>query len=352
MKSIVPQLQRLSYAYENSARFLGMELVLGPAAEHLPLDVGLRRAKALARFLVATTFEGRTLRREMEHAFDCSPERAAALAEGWFERQPRDFVFLRRVASGQPLPSLENVRHAGSAVAMELASQPGPLIIATGHFAREAAIAFYSARHTPGPVNTVWAAVSTETSYRPYPLRMGLQFGTLLAAVRAVRGDAGRFIHTEEKGAAFAQLAQILTRDREKINVCVDSYWHKGRSTSYDRPFAGRATTTFSTGPARLARVTQTPVVLCVPYVAETGEIVLEWSGPFAPSAPHLADDDYELTDLLLGLIEHAVGQRPTQYVMEVGGERVWDAGKRRWGSGGDGRDPWTGSSDALAGRA
>ncbi len=332
MRLLVRQLQRLSDAYENSARFLGMELVLGPAADRLPLDEGLQRARTMSRLLVSTTYEGRSMRREMERAFACSPEKAAELTGGWFERQLRDFVFLRRIAAGLPLPELERVTQTGSAAAIELVSHPGPLIIATGHFAREAAIALYSARYTPGAVHTVWAPVEAP-QFRPYPLRMGLQFATLLAAVRALRGDAGRLIHVEEKGAAFRTLVRLLSEDQEKVNISIDSYWHKGRSSSYERPFAGEARKTVSVGPARLARVTQTPVVVCVPYVGAQGEIVLEWSGPFAPPAPDAADQDHALTDLMLGLVEAAVGERPTQYVAAVGGDRRWHSATRRWRS-------------------
>jgi lauroyl/myristoyl acyltransferase len=307
-----------------------MELVLGPAADWLPLDEALRRARTMSRLLVSTTYEGRNMRREMERAFACASEEAAELTAGWFERQLRDFVFLRRVAAGLPLPSLEHVTQTGSTAALELVSQPGRLIVATGHFAREAAIALYSARWTPGAVHTVWAPVEAPR-YRPYPLRMGLQFATLLAAVRALRGDAGRLIHVEEKGAAFRTLARLLAQGQEKVNISVDSYWHKGRSSTYERPFAGEARKAVSVGPARLARVTQTPVVICVPYVGARGEIVLEWSGPFAPPAPDAHDQDRALTDLLLGVLEGAVGERPTQYVLSVGGDRRWHPARRRW---------------------
>jgi hypothetical protein len=43
------------------------------------------------------------------------------------------------------------------------------------------------------------------------------------------------------------------------------------------------------------------------------------------------AENDLKVMDELLDLLEVAVGERPTQYIYEIGGCRRWNPQNRRW---------------------
>ncbi|HZH42076.1 MAG TPA: hypothetical protein VFD85_13760 [Gemmatimonadales bacterium] len=324
---LVRALQHVSSGYENYVRFAAMRTLLAPAARH-SLSIGTRCADQIARFLAATTYEGAVVRNQMEAAYGAT--RAPALTRGWFARPLRDFVFLRRVLTGRQVLRPDLVEHTGSSAARQEALRTGPVILATGHFARQAVITLLSPAVTPGLLGQV-TLHPPGRSLRPYPLRMGLQFGTFLRTQAAVRGAAGTFIYTVAGGQTGLDLFRHLVKLRGKVSVALDAPWSRDRDIPHQRAFAGQSRAVFSLGPVRLSRVTQTPVVLAIPYLGEGGRTVIEWHGPFAPPPPEAWEAEAALCDLLLDRIETAVGERPTQYVMKIGGQRRWDDAARQW---------------------
>ena len=326
---VVSLLQRVSGGYENYVRFTAMRLVLAPVA-HYSLAAGIRCANVIAGFLVATTAEGAKIRGQMATAFGTDARQSARLARGWFARQLRDFVYLRRLLTGRETVRSDAVIHTGSAEAHRLVSQPGPLILATGHFAREAVIALVSPGVTPGPLGQLTNPLP-KRSVRPYPLRIALQFGTFLKTQAALRGSAGTFIYVGADGLAGSELFRFLVKGRAKVTMAVDAPWTRGQPSTHERSFAGRANAAFSVGPARLSRLSQAPVVLAIPYADDAGRTVIEWLGPFPPPARDAVAGEAVLLDVLLDHIEHAVGARPTQYVLQIGGSRRWSAAARQW---------------------
>ena len=75
----------------------------------------------------------------------------------------------------------------------------------------------------------------------------------------------------------------------------------------------------------------QIPIILCIPYLDDSGATVLQWCEPIAPPRRNAVASDYEITDRLLDEIEVAVGARPTQYVMSIGGSRRWNPRSHTW---------------------
>jgi lauroyl/myristoyl acyltransferase len=87
----------------------------------------------------------------------------------------------------------------------------------------------------------------------------------------------------------------------------------------------------FSTGTARLARMLQCPIIVCVPIVSPQGEAILKW-GPII-RAPDTDDQifDVGVTNKLLDIIEKEIALRPDQYVIEFMGPRHWNEQVNKW---------------------
>src|SRR5690606_32339051 len=115
--------------------------------------------------------------------------------------------------------------------------------------------------------------------------------------------------------------------------MSVDAPWDGSQAGSITRAFAGRESASFATGTARLARLAQCPIVLCMPRVEPDGRVVLHWKKVIATPDRRDAEADITITSLLLDEIEHAIGCRPEQYVMDILGERRWNAEQERWES-------------------
>ena len=99
---------------------------------------------------------------------------------------------------------------------------------------------------------------------------------------------------------------------------------------AYERPFVGKRKCVFSTGAALLARLTQCPIITCVPLLEKDGTVVLEWGEPIR-IAGNDAANDVDVMNELFDTIEIAAGERPTQYAFEIGGDRRWNPLIRRW---------------------
>jgi lauroyl/myristoyl acyltransferase len=114
--------------------------------------------------------------------------------------------------------------------------------------------------------------------------------------------------------------------------VNVDSHWPRGRSSSLTRPFAGATQRTFSTGTAKLARLAGTPLLLAMPVMADDGRTVrMRLFGPFRSNAAAVDQQDIEVTQQVLDIIEREVGERPCQYMLDIGGDRRWDPDTHTW---------------------
>jgi hypothetical protein len=87
----------------------------------------------------------------------------------------------------------------------------------------------------------------------------------------------------------------------------------------------------FALGTARLSRLSQRPIVVCVPFLDEAGRTVLEWSLPIP--APARDDDgaDARITNDILDILERAIGLRPGQYVLAIGEQRRWSETAKCW---------------------
>jgi lauroyl/myristoyl acyltransferase len=298
-------------------------LVLLPLAR-LPRAWALGAADAVG-FVYSISPMGARLRRSMRIAF---PTRnASALAREWITRPFRDFVSMTRLMAGREDVNLRKIESRGTPAILR---EPGAsVIVATGHFSREPMECLYASSVITKRLATVVAGLDRR-SLKPRALRLRLQFGMMVEAISAIRGGDVDILHVGRPGLV-TQLVKHLKAPDTVVIISSDAVLATGREHGLHRAFAGHPNVDFALGTARLSRLSQRPIVVCVPFLDEAGHTVLEWSEPIP--APARDDDsaDGRITGAVMDILERAVGMRPGQYVLPVGDQRRWSERAQCW---------------------
>jgi lauroyl/myristoyl acyltransferase len=302
---------------------VAMLALLRPAAIYLPRRWALALAD-LAGWAFHVTLIGARVRRSMRAAF---PGRdAGALALEWLRGPFRDYVVATQIKSGRERPSQWQIEHRNFP---DLLRDPiASAIIATGHFSRQSMSGLYLQSIVPQKLTTVIAPID-RTSRNARALRLRLLMGGMVDAIKRIRGD----IEVAEIGSlsVIAQLVRNLRAPGHVVIIAADGAWQRDKASGYERAFAGHAKRNVALGTARLARISQRPIVTCVTYVEADGRIVMDWGAPIAPADKADAAADVRVTDLMLDVFERAVGARPGQYVLPIGEERRWSEAAQCW---------------------
>ena len=316
---------RNAAAQVSEAYRVGALLLLRPAASFLPRGWAMFLADAVGRGLMATPVGART-RQSMHAMFQWSGGDSRAIAREHLTRPFRDFVNSRRVSEQRDLPATWRFESRGEP---EIIMDPkASVIIAGGHFSREAMSVLYLPHIVPKRLQTVIAATDRVLTLRDFRLRM--QLGAMREGVRVVRqGDVE--IVAPGKPSAVAGMLRHLRSPGSAVIIASDASWPKDAPGGFDRPYAGYASNRFALGTARLARLSQCPVVACVPFLDNDGRVIIEW-GELIP-APARDDEaaDVRITNAILDTFERAVGRRPGQYVLPFGSDRRWSAVAECW---------------------
>jgi hypothetical protein len=234
---------------------------------------------------------------------------------------------MRRLIIGRDKAADMPVRSQGEPA---LLREPGQsVIIALGHFSREANIALYKAGVVPKRVAATIAPLD-RFSWRPRGWRVRLQITAIMKGIKAARGGDVEVVPFDGPGA-LTRLVKHLRKPDAAVTISTDAVIEGGRERGHDRAFAGHRCLSFAFGTARLSRISQRPIIACVPYLDEHGGLAIEWSEPIAAPARDDEAADARITDTILDFLERAIGQRPGQYVLAVGQERRWDEGGQRW---------------------
>lgn len=239
----------------------------------------------------------------------------------------RDHAVMARIAVGRENPELREIESRnGSALVQQ---QEQSFILAIGHYAREAVITVYLPQIIRRRLMAIMAPI--DRSLRPKALRLRLQLTRMRQAVARVQKGEDAIVDAGAAGGA-GQVLRHLRKPGTVVIISADVPWtHAPRADRFERPFAGRANQSFAIGAARLSRLSQRPIVTCVPFLDADGHIELDWGEPIAPPAKEDHDADKRVTSLILDRLEPAVGERPAQYVLPIGHERRWDSAQRRW---------------------
>lgn len=201
------------------------------------------------------------------------------------------------------------------------------LVVTSAHFVRGVGMGVVLGQDVlKRPVHVVAArppAIATDA----YRWRVQVQLSQVLSATRAVREDV-KFVFT---GGAFSSLIHDLRDQRALAIINIDAPWGSHRASSYARPFAGAATRTFSTGAAKLSRLTGSPLLFLMPVLEGGKHVRVRVLGPFTSTETDPDRYDIDVTHQVLDYVEREVGRRPAEYILDIGGARRWDAARETW---------------------
>lgn len=303
----------------------GMFACLGFGARYLPRSWALGLAN-LCRYLLSLSPVGVRARQLMRETFPGQQGRAAVLAGQWLGCPFRDHVIAVRVAMGRERTADWVVEMRGEPEFFN--DQKQSFIIATGHFSREAMTALYMPWLMKRRLATVVAPLTQ--SKGPRGTRVRLQMREMLNGIRAIRD--GKVDIMEVAGKAF--LVRLLHHLRDPGGVVIiasDAAWGSDKSDGISRPFAGFAEQHFALGTARLSRMSQRPIVVCVPFLNGDRRLVMEWGPVIEAPARDDSDADARITNEILDWMERRIGERPGQYVLAFGHERRWSQLAKCW---------------------
>ena len=298
-------------------------MALGLAA-YLPRRWAFGVADAIGALYLLSPVGART-RAAMAAAF---PERdAKRAAHEWITRTGRDYVAMRRLIMGRDDAAKMPVRSHNEPA---LLREPGQsLIIALGHFSREANIGLYKSGVVPKQLAATIAPIEPHR-WRPRGLRIKLQVTAIMKGIKVARGGDVEVVPFDGPGALM-RLVKHLRRPDTAVTISTDAIVEGGRERGHDRAFAGHRRLSFAQGTARLARLSQRPILACVPYLDEDGGLAIEWADPIAAPARDDETADARVTDEVLDFFERAIGKRPGQYVLSVGHARQWNENSQSW---------------------
>lgn len=317
-------------------------LLLRPVASYFPASWAYGFADA-AGALIAFSPLGARARRSMRAAFPARDP--AKLAREWLSRPFRDYVFAVRVSEGRDDPNTWNVESRNLPAIL---SEPGrSVIVATGHMSRQAMTAAFMQRFNPKNMIAVVAELEHER-HDARDLRIKLQLGEMMRGITRLRSGAVEFVKVGGAQNVAKRLLVFLKRSESVVVVATDAPWPRSAGGGHERPFAGFATQNFALGTARLSRMSQCPIVMCVPFLDSENRIVVEWSDPIPPPAPDAADADIRTTNLMLDTFEAAIARHPGQYVLAIGHDRAWDEQMQRWGAAAEAPAPETAQREAA----
>lgn len=310
-------------------RGLLLLLVFRPAAFVFPQTVIWGLAYACAG-IVALQASGRRLMQDYRTAFGVSRRESLRMAIRAHASRFHEFSYQQKIILGWVHPFEAPVRIEANAETRTLLDGSGSFMLALAHFERTTAVAaiFHPQAFGGRPVHAV-AFKLPNLVFLPHLWRMSLQLRQLLRATARARREGLEFVYL---GGATGKLIDTLRANRAMATVNVDSHWPRGRSSSLTRPFAGSAHRTFSTGSAKLARLSGAPLLLAIPVMSDDGTTVrMRLFGPFHSNATSPDQQDTDVTQQVLDVIEREVGERPCDYLLDIGGDRQWDPESRSW---------------------
>ena len=319
-----------SYSVEQFIRVVSMKYILAPAAYALPRRWALGIAKALAILLVILPRPGFEAYWQMRSAFGKGRLESFSLAWEWLARPLRDFVVLKRLIYRHEDPFNWRIVEKNVDGINRLRESGEAYIIASAHFPKEPGLSIFSPNVTYGhPVNVGNEPMKQIRSL--YDLRIRIQYEALLKASVSCWGRDIEFIFSGSDLRTARTLYKKLCERGNVVYIAVDAPWQKNQTGStYERPFAGYKSRLFPTGAVQLARMTKCPIISCVCSLESDGTIVLEWGSPIR-CVGNMAVNDSKVMDELLNVLEVGIGERPTQYIYEIGMGRRWNSQSRRW---------------------
>jgi lauroyl/myristoyl acyltransferase len=312
--AIAIRLLRGIASVESTVRLLAVPMLIR-AADLWPAEKAFRLARFFAVILSLLPPYGRSRRfAERARLYGTTANRIS-FGKAHLQAQFRDFVAVRRIVRGADDPHSRALVERNAELVQELRAKGTPFILATGHFLRQAMAHVYEERITPHAVMAIMARLPAN------PRRLGerwnqVNYGQMLEAVHKIRPEA-KFVSLGDV-SALKNLVRDLRKPGHLAVISADTLWPDFRASSLVRPFCGSARRAFPTGAARLARLAGCPILVCVPYLDESGTMVIDWRRRIEVSPDGAEQNDREITNRILDEIERAALERPDQYVIDL----------------------------------
>jgi lauroyl/myristoyl acyltransferase len=327
-KALAVLLKRTSSAAEQAIYIMGMKCVLAPAAYIMPRRLALQAANIIALLLLILPVPGFHIYWEMRSAFGKGRIKSIYLTWEWLARPLRDFVVNKRLLYKRENPFNWKIVEKNVDSINSLRESGESYIITVAHFSSVSNFCMFSPAITYGQiVHVVFPPPERIRSLKDLRIRIG--GGTLMKAFACCWGRANESIFSKDLRTARKLYSRLHQRGNV-VFIPIDAPWPKTMNGAYERPFAGQKKCVFSTGAALLARLAQCPMIICVPLLERDGTVVLEWGEPIR-IAGNDATNDVNVMNELFDTLEVAVGERPTQFIFEIGGDRRWNPQSRRW---------------------
>lgn len=310
-------------------RGLMLVLVFRPAAFVCPepLIWGLSYACALVVVLQAS---GRRMAQDYRCAFGVTRGAAFRMAIRTHARRFHEFALQQKAIIGWHKAFGFPVQLEADDEARRIVDGDGSFMLAMAHFERTDA---YSTLVHPEVFHgrPIYAVAFKLPNFvlLPHFWRMSLQLRQLLRVSLRARPKGLEFVYL---GGATEKLVEKLRTERSIVSVNIDAHWPRGKNSSLSRPFAGASQRTYSTGSAKIARLAGAPLLLGLPVMSDDGRSVrMRVFGPFRSTAPSAEQQDVDVTNQVLDVIEREVGERPCEYLLDIGGERRWNRREHEW---------------------
>lgn len=313
---------------EDVVRVSIMRWILRPAVYLLPRRLALSLASLSTLPLLVLPKPGVEAYWKMRAAFGTGRIASARLAWGWLARHMRDYVIVKRVVAGREDPRARRIVEKNSAGVQSLREAGKPYIVAAAHFTREALFAMSAPAITPAKPVSLTNHPPTDV-HTWLDRRAQIQFGTATDAAGAW-GRHHELVFIGVDPLPMRTLRKRLRQGDHVVFVHVDWFWDRTPAGSFERPFAAHGTRVFALGAAQLAREADCPIVSCVYSVQADGSLLLEWGSPVRNDGEG-TESDIAVMNQLLDSLELGVGDRPTQYLLDIGRGRKWNSRERRW---------------------
>lgn len=293
---------------QDVSRTLGL-LFLKRCATHLPAEQADKIAVFLSWLIPFNTAKPANVAK----VFGVDSVKALEIVKGHRRRHYTDYALGRRMILGKSRLEDYPHREQNAEIVRELRESGASYIIAMGHFTRLATFPLFLPSTTPHALTALTAA-EPPRSWRPGILWRRMQVEHYFQLLRQIRPD----LHLSHPGSVGALKGMIrkLRSSGNAVIISVDAHWPHTEN-GHVRPFAGHPSRCFSHGAAWIARMAQCPIVLCLPYLDETGNPVLDWRLKLAPPAKDDEAADMRITNQLIDEVEAAVFRHPEQYVLD-----------------------------------
>lgn len=322
-------LERWLESSEEAFQYASYRVLLPYITDSSYKSIAVGVAKFLGCILAMSPLSGRRIFGQFRNGLGSERIEAFVQTCNWFSGPLRSFVVLRRVLKSKENPGLWRIREINREYVDQLRDSGLSYIIATGHFCREATLPMYLKGITPNRIILV-SARRQKLEENTYKKRINIQYGQMMDVIEFLRKDDAEIIEFD-KQAQFKHIVSALRTPGTTLVLSVDAPWKKNTPGCVTMPFAGRREASFATGAARFAKIAKVPVITCIPYVNDDGDLVVEWKQPIKLSTDGDGYSEERLMNTLLHDIEIAIGNRPSQYVLGIGSERLWSRDKQCW---------------------